>query len=294
MKKAAVALVFLLCSLQGLLAVQSEESDGNVSYLTSIVVDEVAQQGDAVCIFCSIVVNGGVSGDVVAIGGNIIVNGTVGGDTVAAGGYVVLGPGGTLGGELAAIGGSAFVPEGAEVAGEIDELPYMYLPGQRNAFSIAALTFLGFCLLLGVIGIAVLRKRHTAALAAATTSNWIVATVAGLALTGCLCAFFYLLSDDSELTMLGYFLVSIATGFLAWLGFIGLSAAIGSRFNNRGNWALQSLAGSLLLGISMVLPVVGFASLVIVFVGSLGAAAVGFWHSSTFRQLICRACAARA
>lgn len=294
MKKGAFALVFVVSGFQGLLPAQPETSDVSLSYLSSILVEQGEQQEDAVCVFCSIVVNGEVSRDVVTIGGNIIVNGRVGGDTVASGGYVVLGPGAQLGGDLVAIGGSAVVPEGAVVAASVEELPYVYLPGQINVFSTAALAFLSLCLLLGVLGFAALRRRHSEALAAATNANWILTTSAGLGLTACIGVFFYCFPDASWMEQTAHILLCAATGILAWLGFIGLSAAVGSRIPVRGNWALKGLTGSLILGLSMVIPVVGFAALILVFVVSMGSAAVGFWRSSTFRQFLFRANASRS
>ncbi|MFQ5741656.1 MAG: hypothetical protein ACE5JX_21875, partial [Acidobacteriota bacterium] len=67
-----------------------QAGDDQVRYLSSIHIPQGAVAGEAVCILCSIRVDGKLTGEAVAVWGDIVVSGTVADEVVTAGGNVRL------------------------------------------------------------------------------------------------------------------------------------------------------------------------------------------------------------
>ena len=99
--------------------VQSD-GDDQVSVGQPIHIEAGKSTGDAVCIGCSIMIEGEVEGDAVAVGGRIEVRsgGTVGGNVVSVGRRVDVASGGTVEGDAVAVGGRVFIEEGGTVEGQ--------------------------------------------------------------------------------------------------------------------------------------------------------------------------------
>ncbi|GAB6876193.1 bactofilin family protein [Thermaerobacter litoralis] len=76
-------------------------------------------QGDVISIDGPVRVLGRVRGDVFAIGGDVEVDGTVDGDVVAFGGPIRLGPQAVVRGDVVALGGAVHREPGAQVLGEV-------------------------------------------------------------------------------------------------------------------------------------------------------------------------------
>ncbi len=89
-----------------------------VQFFQNITVGSDDHVEEAVCIFCSIRIEGS-SGDTVAILGNIIVDGTVSGDAVSVGGGIRLGEDAEVSGDTVGIGQGVYRHPNAVVNGQV-------------------------------------------------------------------------------------------------------------------------------------------------------------------------------
>ena len=105
-----VASVLLLSPAWG------QSTQDRVSVRDDIVIERGETVADAVCIGCSIRIEGAVMGDAVSIGGRITVPGRVGGDVVAVGGSIDLT--GVVDGDVVAVAGFVELGPGAAVGGD--------------------------------------------------------------------------------------------------------------------------------------------------------------------------------
>jgi hypothetical protein len=94
-------------------------SGDRVSVGRSIKIGKGERVGEAVCIGCSIEVEGEVANGAVAVGGSVRVAGTVGGDSVAVGGSVVVENGGLVEGEGISVGGTTVTRGDGRIEGEV-------------------------------------------------------------------------------------------------------------------------------------------------------------------------------
>ncbi|HSM13294.1 MAG TPA: hypothetical protein VLA66_04440 [Thermoanaerobaculia bacterium] len=93
-------------------------ADDRVSVGRSIRIDEDETVGAAVCVGCSVTVDGVVLEDAVAVGGSVRVSGRVEGQAVAVGGSVGVADGAEVGDDAVAIGGAVEVEEGGHTGGQ--------------------------------------------------------------------------------------------------------------------------------------------------------------------------------
>jgi hypothetical protein len=128
------------------------------SFARTLVVAEGETVEDALCFGCGIVVRGRVLGDTIAILGGVEVEGEAGAsaaaDVIAVGGRVHLAPSARVPSSLVAVGGPVVVDPGAVASYDVDALPWLHVPGQRQAFAEGASTLVAAVLALVALGAA--------------------------------------------------------------------------------------------------------------------------------------------
>lgn len=114
----AVLMSLLVLTMVVSTAAYAKADGDRVQFFQSIAVGPDEHIGDAVCIFCSIRMEGSC-GDAVAIFGNIVVDGTVSGDAVSVGGGIKLGEDAKVSGDTVAIGQGVYRHPNAVAKGEV-------------------------------------------------------------------------------------------------------------------------------------------------------------------------------
>jgi hypothetical protein len=112
------AVLTLLLALAALAPAQMFAHNGDrVQFFQSFTVGPDEEIDSAVCIFCSIHVEGR-SGDTVAILGDLVIDGNVTGDAVSVGGGIKMSEDSHIAGDAVAIGKGLYRPPSATVKGE--------------------------------------------------------------------------------------------------------------------------------------------------------------------------------
>lgn len=235
-----------------------------LEFLTSIHIPKGTVAGEAVCLLCSIRVDGEVRGEVVAVLGDVVVSGSVTDEVVAAGGNVHLLAGSRLGDEVIAAGGRIFQDPEATVR-STDEAAFLFFPGQRSFPWPGTALFFSVVMTGMLLAAGLLRHTRSGQMKAALrlhAARAIVLAIVGIALIGFLLGFTSTLgplSDLADLLLTALLLVP------AWLGSAGLVRLVGDRlFPDRHGRAV--VAGSLALVLLMLVPVLGLPVLLTVFV----------------------------
>ena len=267
-----VASVLLLSPAWG------QSTQDRVSVRDDIVIERGETVADAVCIGCSIRIEGAVMGDAVSIGGRITVPGRVGGDVVAVGGsidltgvvdgdvvavagFVELGPGAAVGGDaVGVLGGVEGVRDG-RVAGKVTSV--------RSIVPIVASGFvvlLAICLvaaliiqpLLTLLCAIVLGPQRLEVLARTAASRGLMSFIVGVGL----------LFASFLLGVFGVFIPFWVPGIqlpigLIWfvllvVGYAGISYWVGRGMLPRANPVLAAFLGAVLVTILQMIPVLGW------------------------------------
>ena len=245
---------------------------------------------DAVCVLCSIVIEGNVKGDAVAIGGNLTISGTVAGDAVAVAGSLELG--GDVGSDATAIGGNLRLRHGADVAGDatavlgrVMGVGQARVGGQvtsvRTVVPIVAsglVILLIFCLLaalviqplLALLCSAILGEKRLAVLAETARRRAGMSFLLGLGvvvssfLFSILSAIIPLWIPGLQFPFSGVMLV------LAVVGYAGLSYWVGRGLASGTGPLMAVLLGAILITILQPIPIVGWLAGFIFFMMALG------------------------
>ena len=241
----------------------------DVSFFRNIIVEKGTQSSEAVCIGCSITVEGEVS-EAIAIGGDIVVTGLVDGETIAVGGGIHAAPGARLEGEVIAIGGPANLAGHGAQPEEVISLPYFFMPGQRGFYLTGVLLFIGVNFALLLLGGYLLRRR-LAPLAAPLTRRPLLTPVAGL---GFMVLFGFLIDLGSDTRFEDYVDILLGLPFLLILlaGYTALSWRLGQLLPTQKRFLIVLLSGAVLMTVFLMIPVVGFFGLILVPTLSLGTA----------------------
>src|SRR5262245_31210153 len=136
----------------------ANESIDGTHYLRDVVVEEGKTAQRVVCVLCSVVVRGEVKGDVVTVWGDIEIGGKLQGDAVAAGGKIVLRDGAAEG-DLVAVGGRVERKGSSVVKADVNEVPFLYFPGQRSLVFPGTLIFLSANVVFSMLYLAAGRSR---------------------------------------------------------------------------------------------------------------------------------------
>jgi hypothetical protein len=122
MSRRWLSLCFTLL-LAALVVPRAYASADRVSFFHDISIGDTEEVDDAVCILCSIHVDGKVNGDAVAILGAIHLNGEIKGDVVSILGEAALKGQSRIGGDCVVMGGPIRRGESATIGGDTVDFP---------------------------------------------------------------------------------------------------------------------------------------------------------------------------
>ena len=280
-----------------------------VSFGQDIVVEQGESVGDAVCIGCSIRVEGTVTGDAVAVGGGITVSGrvkgdavTVGGETTVSGrvagdvvavggrirlkgavdgdvvamaGAIELGPGAAVGGDAVGVFGGVEGVRDGRVAGEVGTIRPI-AAGLASIFVVVLVLCLITALiiqpLLALSCAALLGPQRLDVLARTAASRGLMSFLVG---AGVLTTFLLLSLAGIFIPLwipgIGLPLTPILFVPLV-VGYAGISYWVGHGLLPQVNTMLAAFLGAVLVTILQMIPIVGWIAFVIFFPLALGVA----------------------
>ena len=284
----AMRAVLLLLLLGASLPLQARQDRFMVGENIRVEVGETVY--DAVCVLCSIVIEGEVTGDALTIAGNLTIGGKVAGDALAIAGNVELG--GEVGRDVTAIAGSVRLRSGAQVDGDatailgrVSGVQQAQVGGQvtsiRTIIPIVAsglVVLLIVCLLaalviqpvLALVCGAILGEKRLAVLAETARRRAGLSFVLGL---GVMVASFLLtvLSAIIPLWIPGLqFPFSAVMFVLVVVGYAGISYWVGHGLASRAGPLVAVLLGAVLVAILQPIPIVGWLAGFIFFMMALG------------------------
>ena len=272
-----------------------------VSFGRNIVIERGESVADAVCLGCSIhvegtvrgdavtvggrtTISGRVDGDVVAVGGGIRLTGAADGDVVALGGTIELGPGASVSGDAVALAGAIEIEPGADVGGGVVEgrvsgpfATFDPIAGVFDAGLIAVLVLVLFLIaaliiqpLLALSCAAVLGPQRLDVLARTAASRGLMSFCVG---AGLLTAFFLL-------SLAGIFIplwipgIGLPLSLILFVplvvGYAGISYWVGHGLLPQVNVMLAAFLGAVLVTIIQMIPIVGWIAGMIFFLMALG------------------------
>lgn len=256
------------------LAQQRDASD-RISVLRAVVVGADQAAGDVVCFGCGARVRGEAMGDIVAFGSNVEVEGVAHGDIAVLGGAIHLGSAAKVDGDAVAIGGYVTQDPGAHLGGQNFAAPYIFFPGQRRPVALGVMIVSATHLLLVLLCYAALHRSRTENIALALRKKPWRALLAGLGGWLIVSALGYLSSfmgATGEDIVDGLVFLAVAVTLL--VGLTGISAWLGERIAHGATPLRAILAGSILILVLEVIPLLGFLILMALAILALGSAIV--------------------
>ncbi len=235
-----------------------------LQYFTSIHVPKGEVAAEAVCILCSIRVDGELTSEAVAVWGNVEVSGSVGVEVVAAGGSVTLLPGSRVGDEVVAVAGRVDRAPDAVVGGEITELPWLFFPGQLSlpwpGFLLFALAAASLLLLAALL----FRRSRAAGMKSALQTHPGMVFLVGLGGLGVIFLLYQATGVLGPLEEWADWMLFACVLIPAWLGSAGLVRVLGDRIaRDRPGWA--ALSGASVLALLMLVPLLGLLLFLLIF-----------------------------
>lgn len=281
-----------------MLVLPATAAEDKTRLLRDLVIEAGQSANDVTCFACSIRIRGHVASDATAIGGNIVIDGEVAGDAVAVGGSVRLGPRARVEGDAVALGGPVLRDPQAVLGGDPDSLPWFYWPGQRQPYWRGVLALLAFHFGLLLVFFLAARRRRVLRMSAALQHRPWWSLLAGLLMLAFLCLLYYLVT----LKVIGTSLLSRYEDTLYWLltslllivlgfGYAGLACWLGHALRMRsgalagvlGEAPLPAaLAGTLLIVLLELIPLLGSLAFVLFALLALGSATLSVF--GTFPQ----------
>ena len=260
---------------------QTVDVGDKFSFIRSIHIAENEVAGEAICIGCSIRVDGALTGEAIAVGGNVTVNGTIEGEVIVAGGDVTLGPGAQVGGEIVAVGGYFARDSTATVAGEVEvAMSFVHTPGQRALHWPGGLLLLGVNWVVALFGGGVLKRPRLEGLAGALGRHRLLTPLIGvgaLALTivlGLTTEYLGRFEDWGD----WLFLILLLGGSL--IGVVGVAFLAGRLMVGDGPVWRVMVTGAATVTLIQLMPVVGFFFVAVLFVLGFGLSVVSGMGSS--------------
>ncbi len=274
----SVALLVCGCVLpvfpQTAQAQAQEGAKERVSYFHDIVIEKGETAHVLTCLFCSVIVRGQVKGDAVSVWGNIEIEGRVEGDAVAAGGKIILRGEATAEGDLVAVGGRVERRGSGDIKADVNEVPYIYLPGQRNWVFPGTPIFVACHIIFSMLYIIAGRAR-VERLAETARGRGLVSFLTGVVVMSALVAAFLWASDLEKYDNEALLAVWLVIMLLVLPGIAGVSLALGRRLRHDAGVAIAICVGALILTLLTLLPLAGLVVFGIVWVIALGATLVG-------------------
>jgi hypothetical protein len=232
-------------------------------------------------------IDGEVLGDVTTMGGDASVNGRVLGDVVTMGGDAHVAPGAWVGGELTTMGGSADVAPGASTGGPVTMhpggAPEDDLAGFVHGVLTSAASF-AFLFLVGLLMLGVAKERFQALQVVTVREPLHAMALGAFGFLGAILATILLC-----ITLIGI-PVAIVLVLALWLaGYVGLAsiaAVLGAilpveRLRDRP--VMQLAAGTTVLFVTSLIPVIGPLALLVA--GAIGLGAIARTRLSTMAPM---------
>ncbi len=242
-----------------------------LQFLSSIHIAQGVVAREAVCILCSIHVDGELTDEAVAVWGSVTVSGTVEREIVAVGGYVRLLPGSRVGEDVVAVGGRVYQDTAATVGGSVDEVAYLYFPGQPSLPWPGVLLFAAVILVACMLAAGLLRRSRFSAIKTVLLRRPVAVMLIGVlacVLIGLAGYVTFLLGPLEDWADSGLMLALL---ILAWLGSAALAGSLGNLLFP-ANFVASVAAGAVLLSLLLMIPVFGLVVLGAVFLAGVGAA----------------------
>ena len=288
MKRIAIALLGLI--VISTTAMAKEGSADRVQFGQSINVGPDETIGDAVCIGCSIHIEGQTHGDAVAVGGSIDVEGKVAGDTVAVGGGIRLGPEASVGGDATAIGGAVQRDPNATVGGEVTSnrhFPMMGgMMGLGSLFLIGLIGSIPFAILVAILCYLILGQQRIEVMVGALRGRTGPAILAGLGVLVGAAIVMFLFPHTGTLRPIVLIVVAIAVCITMIVGYTAVSMWAG-RAVARGAGPMGAvIIGAIVVAVAQSIPFIGAFLFCVFALAAVGAATVtGFGtHSEWMGQ----------
>jgi hypothetical protein len=246
--------------------------------------------GDAVCIGCSIRVQGHVMGDAVAIGGRLEVEGKVNGDTVAIGGGIRLAPGASVGGDVTTVGGAVERDSTATVGGDVvvnHHLPMMGgMMGVGTLFLMGLLASIPVTLVLSVVCYLILGQQRVEVMVGALRTRTGPAMLAGLAVLIGAAIVMILFPHAGTLKPIVVVVIAIAVCITMIVGYTAVSMWAGRGVAKGASPMAALILGAIVVAVAQSIPLIGFFLVIVFALAAVGTAiTTGFGtHSDWLRS----------
>ena len=265
----------------------AQEPSDRVSFGGDVVVRAGETVQNVVSMGGSATIEGEVLGDVTTMGGDASVSGRVNGDVVTMGGDAHVMPGAFIGGELTTMGGTADVAPGASTGGPITThpggAPEEGLAGFVHGVLTSAASF-AFLFLVGLLVLGVAKERFQALQVVTVREPFGAMGMGVLGFLGAILATVLLC-----ITIIGIpvgIALIIALWLACYLGLATIAAVVGAilpieRLKDRP--VMQLAAGTAVLFVTSLIPVIG--PLALLMVGAIGLGAIARTRLSPFAPM---------
>lgn len=288
MKRVTLTVICLLVLPAMMFAKNSGASDRvQIGRSIEIGPDEVV--GDAVCIGCSIRVEGHAMGDAVAIGGRLDVDGKVNGDTVAIGGGIRLAAGSSVGGDVTTVGGAVERDSTASVGGDVvvnHHLPIMGgMMGMGTLFLMGLLASIPVTLVLSVVCYLILGQQRVEVMVGALRARTGPAMLAGLAVLVGATIVMILFPHAGALKPIVVVVIAIAVCITMIVGYTAVSMWAGRGVAKGASPMAALILGAIVVAVAQSIPLIGFFLVIVFALAAVGTAiTTGFGtHSDWLR-----------
>ncbi len=226
-------------------------------YFRNMVIAPGETVEDAVCVMCSVRVQGRVSSDVVVIWAAADIEANLEGDVVVVGGGVHVAPNVTIQGDIVAFGGPLELGPGARVTGETQVFSNYHFPGQRRVYLRGA-TFLvmALTLLAGLLALLFPKRRLENIAATLPARPWLSAAIGIALLAVAIAALSF--AEDYDWEEIAASLVLLLLTLIILPGSLGIALHLGRRMGIT-HPVREVMAGAFLAALTMLIPIVGLA-----------------------------------
>jgi hypothetical protein len=284
---ALIAICLLVIPVMGF--AKNSGANDRVQIGKSIEVGPDETVGDAVCIGCSIRVQGHVMGDAVAIGGAVDVDSKVNGDAVAIGGSVRLGPDSSVGGDVTTVGGAVQRDSTSSVGGDVvvnHHLPVMSgMMGMGTLFLMGLVASIPLTIILSVICYFILGQQRVEVMVGALRARTGPAMLAGLAVLIGAAIVMFLFPHAGTLKPIVVVVIAIAVCITMIVGYTAVSMWAGRGVAKGASPIAALILGAIVVAVAQSIPLIGFFLVIVFALAAVGTAiTTGFGtHSDWLR-----------
>lgn len=273
-------LVFLVALVWLLLPTRADAQRERVQVGRDIEVGPNETVGEAVCIGCSIRVQGIIRGEAVAVGGGIDIDGEIHGDVVAVGGDIRLGPNANVGGNVVSAGGAIDRDPQAKVEGEITASPGPPAVGLGGLFLLGFLFFAVISIVLVLLAYLIAGQQRVETVASSVRERAGMSLLTGLGVLVGAILLYIIASKLGPVTPVLAVAVSLALVVTLLLGYAGLSAWVGRGLLRSASPLVVVLLGAVVITFLQLIPFLGLLVCLVFFLLALGSAAFSGYGTS--------------